>query len=385
MGKKDPAVMAEQADTFLKGAKEKGIDQKAAKEIFDLMAKFAGYGFNKSHSAAYALIAYQTGYLKAHYPLEFMAALLTSEANNTDMVMRHIAECRDHDLKVQPPDINLSVQDFTVAEGAIRFGLAAVKNVGLGAVEAILEARAEGGPFAGLHELCERVDLRRVNRRVLESLVKCGAFDSTGAHRAQLMAVLDEAIEHGQKLGRDREGGQANMFAAFDDAGGGQDQVSLPDLPPWNEADQLAHEKDALGFYITGHPLSRFKDEIKRLGCRDSVMVMSAGDGMSVRTAGLPTGIKEKIDKKGRRMAFVRLEDLTGSLEADRLPGLLRRVLAVAGRRGAGDGGGHGGPRRARGEAEGHQDHTAEQRGPEHDQRAAPESGGHRPDPGQAG
>jgi DNA polymerase-3 subunit alpha len=244
-----------------------------------------------------------------------MAALLTSESSNTDMVMRHIAECREQGLKVQPPDINLSVQDFTVAEGVIRFGMAAVKNVGLGAVEAILEAREEGGPFAGLHELCERVDLRRVNRRVLESLIKCGAFDSTGAHRAQLMAVLDEAIEHGQKLGRDREGGQSNMFAAFGDASGEAVEVKLPNLPPWSEADQLAYEKDALGFYITGHPLSRFKEEIGRLGCSDSVTVQNASDGMNVRVAGLPTDIKEKIDKKGRRMAFVRLEDLTGSLE----------------------------------------------------------------------
>ncbi len=315
MGKKNPEEMASQRDRFAQGAKAGGIDPKKAEQIFDLMEKFAGYGFNKSHSAAYALIAYQTAYLKAHFPLEFMAALLTSETNNTDAVMKHIGECREHELTVLPPDINASGMEFSVGNEAIRFGLAAVKNVGEGAVEAILAARAEGGPYAGLHDLCERVDLRKVNRRVLESLIKCGAFDSAGSHRAQLMAVLDEAMEQGQKLSRDRLEGQTNMFAAFTQAAPKSSAAALPDLPPWREADMLAYEKEALGFYITGHPLSRFMDEIKRLSSLDTVTVQGADDQMTVRLAGLATEVKEKVTKKGDRMAFVRLEDLKGSLE----------------------------------------------------------------------
>ncbi|MEW5911933.1 MAG: DNA polymerase III subunit alpha [Thermodesulfobacteriota bacterium] len=315
MGKKDPQVMSQQRERFQQGALDHGVNRKAAAEIFDLMEKFAGYGFNKSHSAAYALIAFQTAYLKAHYPLEFMAALLTSEVSDTDKVMAHIGECREHGLTVLPPDINLSGRDFTVSDGAIRFGLAAVKNVGLGALESILEARQQDGPFSGLHDLCERVDLRRVNRRVLESLIKCGAFDSTGAHRAQLMAVLDEALEQGQRLRREQDSGQANIFDLL--GGPAKEKVApaLPPVPPWSEADTLAYEKEAIGFYISGHPLSEYQEEIKRLGTLDTVSVQAAGDGMTVHVVGVPVKIKEKITKKGDRMAFVDLEDLKGSVE----------------------------------------------------------------------
>ena len=315
MGKKVPEVMEEQRQRFMNGAAEAGIDKKKAEDIFDLMAKFAGYGFNKSHSAAYGLIAFQTAYLKAHYPLEFMASVLTSEVNNSDKVMLHIAECRERGLTVQPPDVNQSDKNFTVVDDAIRFGLAAVKNVGIGAVDAILQAREEGGPFASLFDLCERVDLRKVNRRVLESLIKCGALDSTGAHRSQLMAVLDEAMEHGQKLGRDREGGQINMFGAFNESPAAAAAMTLPAVPPWSESDLLAFEKEALGFYITGHPLSRYSEDIKRLSTVDTVTLQAAADNMTVRLAGLPTEVKEKVTKKGDRMAFVRLEDLKGSVE----------------------------------------------------------------------
>ena len=316
MGKKVAEVMDEQRERFMQGAKENNVDPQKAATIFDLMAKFAGYGFNKSHSAAYGLIAFQTAYLKTHYPAEFMAALLTSEMTSTDKVMLHIAECRDMGLTVLPPDINRSRRDFTVVDNDVVFGLAAVKNVGLGAVNAILAARDEDGPFKSLFDLCERVDMRKVNRRVLESLVKCGAFDSTGAHRAQLFAALDEAIEHGQKLGRDREGGQSNMFGIFADAAPAAEPVfDLPDLAPWEEADALAYEKEALGFYITGHPLERFSEEVARLSSADTVSLQNAKDGQKVRLAGLPTEVKEKITKKGDRMAFVRLEDLKGSLE----------------------------------------------------------------------
>jgi DNA polymerase-3 subunit alpha len=317
MGKKVVEVMEEQRSRFMDGAKDNSIDPKKAADIFDLMAKFAGYGFNKSHSAAYGLIAFQTAYLKAHFPLEFMAALLTSEVNNSDKVMLHIAECRDHQLPVLPPDINQSGRNFTVDKGeAIRFGMAAVKNVGEGAVEAIIAAREKEGPYKDIFDLCERVDLRKVNRRVMESLIKCGAFDSTGANRAQLMAVLDEALETGQRMGRDREAGQGSIF---DIMGAGGESAApervMPALPEWEERDKLAYEKEALGFYITGHPLSAYQDDIKRLSTVDTVTIQAAGDGMKVRLAGLPTEVKEKITKKGDRMAFVRIEDLKGSME----------------------------------------------------------------------
>jgi len=315
MGKKNPQEMASQRERFAQGAKEGGVDPQKATVIFDLMEKFAGYGFNKSHSAAYALVAYQTAYLKAHHPLEFMAALLTSEVNNTDAVVRHIGECRDHDLKVLPPDINQSEREFTVKDEAIRFGLAAVKNVGEGAVDAILAARAEVGPYQGLFDLCQRVDLRRVNRRVLESLIKCGAFDSTGAHRAQLMAALDEALDAGQKAARAREGGQTSIFDLMGTEQAQPAAPALPGVPAWSEPDLLAYEKEALGFYITGHPLQSYRDQIRRLGTLDTVALQSASDNMTVRVAGLPTEKKEKITKKGDRMAFVRLEDLKGSVE----------------------------------------------------------------------
>ncbi len=315
MGKKDPKVMSQQKERFLEGALEHGIKRDASGNLFDLIEKFAGYGFNKSHSAAYALIAFQTAYLKAHFPLEFMAALLTSEVNDTDKVMAHIGECREHGLTVLPPDINLSQLNFTVADQAIRFGLAAVKNVGRGAVLAILDARAEGGEFSGLHDMCERVDLRKVNRRVLESLVKCGAFDSTGAHRAQLMAVLDEALEHGQKVRRDIDAGQGSIFDLMGGEGAGPAAPELPGVPLWGEADRLSYEKEAIGFYITGHPLSGLQDEIKRLGTLDTVALKAASDGMSVTLAGVAAKVKQKITKKGDRMAFVDLEDLKGTVE----------------------------------------------------------------------
>ena len=252
MGKKDPQVMSQQKERFLEGALEKGIPRDKSGALFDLIEKFAGYGFNKSHSAAYALIAYQTAFLKAHYPLEFMAALLTSEVNDTDKVMAHIGECRERGLTVLPPDINHSGIGFTVADNAIRFGLAAVKNVGRGAVEAIIAAREEGGEFSGLHDMCERLDLRKVNRRVLESLIKCGAFDSTGAHRAQLMAVLDEALEHGQKVQGDKENGQEDLFRQEETPA-----PELPNVPFWSESDRLSYEKEAIGFLHYRPPAHR--------------------------------------------------------------------------------------------------------------------------------
>jgi DNA polymerase-3 subunit alpha len=315
MGKKDPAEMAKQRDIFLAGAKDGGIDPKKAEAIFDLMAMFAEYGFNKSHSAAYALIAYHTAYLKAHFPVEFMTALLTEDMDSSDKVTKSISECRGMGIQVLPPDINASERSFAVRETSIRFGLGAVKNVGVGAVEAILEARTEGD-FKDLFSFCSRVDLRRVNRRVVESLIKCGAFDSTGAKRAPLVAALEGAMELGQRLQKERSSNQASLFAEAEvvlTAGNGVG--TLPEIPEWREKELLAFEKEALGFYITGHPLDRYGDDVRRFSTVTTATISERSDKTEVRLCGIVSSLSEKITKKGDRMAFALIEDQMGSVE----------------------------------------------------------------------
>jgi len=315
MGKKDPEVMAKEKIPFLAGAKEQGIDPKKAEAIFDLMAKFAEYGFNKSHSAAYALVAYQTAYLKAHYPVEFMAALLTEDMGNTDKVIKNISDCRDMGIEVLPPDINASDHSFRVLGKSIRFGLGAVKNVGESAIEAIIESR-KSGSFADIYDFCERVDLRRVNKRVVESLVKCGAFDSTGARRAPLMAALEDAMILGQKIQQERDSAQVSLFGVAEIVrGNGNGKGSLPDVPEWDDKLLLNQEKEALGFYITGHPLDRYSSQIKRFATVHTSDFGEISDRAEVKLCGIVVTKKEFITKKGERMAFVTLEDLHGSVE----------------------------------------------------------------------
>ena len=315
MGKKDAGEMARQRDTFLEGAKRQATDLKKAGAIFDLMAKFAEYGFNKSHSAAYALIAYQTAYLKAHYPVEFMAALLTEDMGNTDKIIKNISDCRDMGIQVLPPDINASDRSFLVLERAIRFGLGAVKNVGAGAIEAIIEGRAKV-PFGGLFNFCERVDLRRVNRRVVESLIKCGAFDSTNEKRAAMIAGLEPAMELGQRIQREKESAQVSLVGSAEisrgnGAGGGQ----APDVPEWTSRELLGFEKEALGFYITGHHLDRYGEEIRKFGAVNTAALSERPDKSDVKLCGIVASLTEKMTKKGDRMAFFSLEDKTGSVE----------------------------------------------------------------------
>jgi DNA polymerase-3 subunit alpha len=315
MGKKIPEVMASQRDRFLSGAAANGIDTAKAAPIFDLMEKFAGYGFNKSHSAAYALIAFQTAYLKAHYPLEFMAALLNSYLGNTDGLAKLMNERRETGLTVLPPDVNLSEWEFTVVGTAIRFGLGAVKNVGAAAVESIIEARTSGGAFSSLHEFCERVDLSRVNRRVVESLVKCGAFDSLHPFRSRVLAALDDAMEMAQTIQKDRLSGQMSMFGTF--AGQRRHaQAALPEIPDWNQRQKLAMEKEALGFYLSGHPLDAYDKELAHLPLVETGGLGDVADGTQVTLCGMNAGLKEITTKKGERMAFLTLEDRDGSVEA---------------------------------------------------------------------
>jgi DNA polymerase-3 subunit alpha len=315
MGKKKPEVMAEQREIFLKGALEHGFDQKKAEDLFELMAYFAGYGFNKSHSAAYALIAYWTAYLKAHHPREYMAALLTSEVQNTDKVIRYINESREMSISILSPDVNDSYRDFRVVGEAIRFGLAAVKNVGDNAIEAIIGAREADGPFNSLYDFCQRVNLKVVNRRVIESLIKCGAFDTTGETRAQMMACLDEYLEAGQKRQRDREDGQISMFDDTENASQPVYRPRTPSVPEWEESQLLGHEKEVIGFYITGHPLTRYERQLRLYAIANTQTLGEFQDGDKVSLGGMVFKTRLQTTRKGDRMAFVTLEDVQGQVD----------------------------------------------------------------------
>ncbi len=329
MGKKIPIEMEKQRERFLDGAQKKHINPEIAERIFELMAKFAEYGFNKSHSAAYALIAFQTAYLKAHYPVEFMAALLTSEVDSTDKIVKYIAECRDMEIEVLPPDVNESWRDFTIVEGRIRFGLAAVKNVGTGAIDSILAEREKGGDYRSLFDFCRRVDLRRVNKRVLESLIKSGAFDFTGSSRAQLMVALDEVVEKAQNFHRQKESNQLGIFVHLEDQSQElTEQRGLQEVEEWPENQLLAFEKEAVGFYITRHPLARFEEEIKRHTHDDTVSILTRQNGSEVTICGVANSLKEIQTRKGDRMAFLSLEDMKGIVEVILFPEVFQASLS---------------------------------------------------------
>jgi DNA polymerase III subunit alpha len=322
MGKKNPEEMAKQRDRFVKGAIERGFPEKKIVKIFDLMEQFAGYGFNKSHSAAYAVLAYHTAYLKTHFPIEFMAALLTSVTGNTDDVVKYINECRDMGIPVEPPDINVSDANFTPHGQAVRFGLAAVKNVGHNAIESIIAARTElNANFATIYQFCEKVDLRLLNKRVLESLIKSGAMDSLG-RRAQLMAVLDKAMERAQKAQRDAESGQHGLFGVFDDAptaAKDNGNEKLPEVPDWDEHQRLAAEKEILGFFITGHPLEKYRNKLMDFRAKStediSAMTQSTSKDESITTAGVLTGVRVAKSKKGDLYAQGAMEDMNGKVD----------------------------------------------------------------------
>ncbi len=315
MGKKDAAEMARQKTRFMEGAKANEVDLKKAEHIFELMAKFAEYGFNKSHSAAYAIVAFQTAYLKAHYPVEFMAALMTSEKDNQDKVVRLIGECRAAGLAVLPPDVNESGYKFTVSGQAVRFGLAGVKGLGAAAIDSIMEAR-QNGPFTSLFDFCDRVDTQKVNRRVIESLIKCGAFDLCGgADRAVMTAALDDALEAGARAQRDRRQGQNNMFDLLAEAAPQETILKWPNVEPWRENVRLAFEKEYLGFFITGHPLARHEMELKVVSSCRVEQLKELTHESTVRLGGVVEKVQTKLDKKGNKFAFVTLSDLSGSVE----------------------------------------------------------------------
>ena len=301
------------------------------------MEKFAGYGFNKSHSAAYGLVSYQTAYLKTHYPVEFMAALLTSETSKPENVVKYIGECKEMGIRVEPPDVQVSGAQFTphvTPEGeAIRFGLAAVKNVGGNAIESIMKARAEvGGRFASLWQFCEKVDLRVMNKRGIESLIKAGALDSLGS-RAALMKAVDKAMERAQKAQKDAAAGQTGLFGLFNEApahtyGGGRDADDLPKIADWEEGERLANEKEVLGFFVSGHPLDKYAEKIRNLSGVISVAEalerkppekrwgQQADPADDLHVAGMILGLRVQKSKRDQKLyAQASLEDATGKIE----------------------------------------------------------------------
>ena len=320
MGKKDRELMAKQRDKFLAGCAEKGTAAAKAERVWELMEKFAGYGFNKSHAAAYALVAYQTAYFKANYPVEFMAALLTSEMGDTDKIVKYIDECRAMDLRVQPPDVNVSAVQFSVAGDTIHFGLAAIKNVGEAAMESILATRKQDGPFRSLEDFCARVDLRLVNRRVLESLIKAGAFDSLGVPRAHLMTGVDTALETGQRQQREKAEGQASFFDLLPAPVAAPKGEPIALVAEWDSDQRLEFEKEVLGFYISGHPLARYASMVESFGITSTSEIAAKSAGARVLLFGQVAALKETATKSGSRMAFVTLEDMVGTVEVTVFP-----------------------------------------------------------------
>ena len=338
MGKKDAAEMAKQKIKFMEGAAENKHPKATAGNIFDLMAKFAEYGFNKSHSAAYALLAYHTAYLKTHFPVEFMAALLTSETSKPENVVKYISECREIGIAVVPPDVQVSAAQFTPSKvgdaEAIRFGLAAIKNVGHNAIESIIEARkalvAEGkSGFASLWEFCEKVDLRLLNKRVLESLIKAGAMDCFGK-RAAVSAALDNAMERAQKAQKDKAAGQSGLFGIFDSdilPSGNEKVEALPNMPDWDEHTRLQNEKEVLGFFVSGHPMDKYREKLRNMKVVDTATACEmkpepqqfrrgGPEPNEIQIAGVITGLKvAKSKKSGELYAQASLEDTVGKIE----------------------------------------------------------------------
>lgn len=326
MGKKDASVMEKEKPKFLEGAKKNMIPEDISIKIFEQMETFAGYGFNKSHSTAYAMISYQTAYLKTHWPVEFMAALLTSEKNDRDKIIKYISECKHMGINILPPDINESLRDFSVVGNNIRFGLAAVKNVGVGAVDSIVSSREKGGDFSSFYDFASRVDLGKINKRVMESLIKCGAFDSMGTTRRQLMENYDRILEVAQRRSRESSSGQKSLFDQTDNGGFLLKEIEMPEVEEWDSSRLLSYEKETLGFYITGHPLSRFGDNLGMIVNADSEVIAEKNDGEAVALAGVVRDIREIMTKKKEKMAHVTVEDTKGSFAVIIFPDLYRKV-----------------------------------------------------------
>jgi DNA polymerase-3 subunit alpha len=316
MGKKKSAEMDKEKPKFLEGTKKHRINESKARKIWEQMQDFAEYGFNKSHSTAYAMISYQTAYLKANYPVAFMAALLTSEKDNRDKIIRYMSSCKEMGINILPPDINESFKDFSISGENIRFGLAAVKNVGYAAIDSIISAR-EKGKFSSFMDFLTRTDLRKTNKRVIESLIKCGAFDSLGHKRRQLIQHYEAAMDEAQHRQKETQSSQASFFEEFDSGSSvknGMKSYEMPDLPEWDQKELLSVEKEALGFYISGHPLLRFADRLKLVTNSDSSNLNTKKDKDTVTIAGVISSLIEKQTRRKDTMCNVTLEDLQGSV-----------------------------------------------------------------------
>ena len=340
MGKKNAEEMAKQRERFMSGAEALGFPKATAGDLFDQMEKFAGYGFNKSHSAAYALLAYQTAYLKTHYPVEFMAALLTSETSKPENVVKYIGECREMGIAVEPPDVQVSGAQFTPHGEAIRFGLAAVKNVGGNAIESIIKARAEAdGRFKSFWEFCEKVDLRVMNKRVIESLIKAGALDALGK-RGPLIAAVDKAMERAQKAQKDAAQGQTGLFGLFEEAPAhARSGDDLPRVADWEESERLANEKEVLGFFVSGHPLDKYAEKLRNL-----TGVISTAEALErkpperrwgtqsdpadeIQVAGIIHGLRVQKSKREQKLyAQASLEDASGKIDLIAFPRDYERI-----------------------------------------------------------
>jgi DNA polymerase-3 subunit alpha len=332
MGKKKKEVMAAERETFIEKAKTQGVKGGDAGKVFDLMEYFAGYGFNKSHSAAYALVAYRTAWLKTHHPVHFMAALLTTEKGNTDKLVHYVNECREMGIEVLSPDVNRSSLDFTVEGANVRFGLSAIKNVGEGAIESLVQARDRlGHGFRSIFELAAEIDLRLANKRVLEALVQSGALDGFGGRRSVHMAAVDAALEWGGKRRTDRESGQGSLFggsAAPGDAAAAPEN-RLPELPDWDERTRLAHEKATLGFYVSGHPLESLRGLLDDFATHASTGLREAASGSEVSIGGIITDFRKRKSKKGAWWGSFQLEDLEGQIEVLAFPKAFEQHQAV--------------------------------------------------------
>ena len=330
MGKKIPEIMEREKQSFIEGASKNNVQSGIAEKIWNLIEYFSGYGFNKSHSTAYAYISYQTAYLKANYTIEFMTALLTSEKDNTDKIVRYIDESKRLGIAVKPPSINESDSEFTCTANTICFGLSAVKNVGLVAVESMIAARKKSGAFKSPFDFVDRVDLRVVNRKVLESLIKCGAFDSFKLKRAQIMEMVDQLLETGSRVQKDRSKGQLSLL---DGLGGDENLIQnsgrVPNVEEWPESQLLAYEREMLGFYVSTHPLARYEKMLKTYATTTTANLAELGDQASVAIGGIVNTIKEIVTKKGDKMAFVGFEDLTGSCEVVVFPDLYKTASGL--------------------------------------------------------
>jgi DNA polymerase-3 subunit alpha len=323
MGKKRPEEMEKLKEAFIQGAKANGISEKKAIRLFDLMAYFAEYGFNKSHSAAYAYVAYQTAYLKAHFPVEFMAATLSADMDNTDKIVKLIAGCREMGIEILPPDINQSGKEFKVVGNSIRFGLEAVKGVGSSAIESIVETRNQEGSFTSVHDFIGRVDQRKVNKKVIESLIKGGAFDSLGTTRKHASDVMNRTLSGSARVLTARAAGQQNIF-------GDPSAAETEDHEEWTSEELLKAEKEALGFYITGHPLTKFGRQLERLETKKIAELDELAEDQEIRIAGIITSVKKiQTKSKAELMAYCTVEDPSGNIEVIIFPDLYRERIAI--------------------------------------------------------